>query len=34
MAIGAKRVKWLAITDPGTLRSLRAAKRALRRAAD
>jgi hypothetical protein len=33
VAIGGKRVKWLAITDPGTLRSLRAAKRALRQAA-
>jgi hypothetical protein len=34
VGIGGKRVKWLAITDPRTLRSLGATKRTLRRAAD
>ncbi len=33
VGIGGKRVKWLAVSDPHQLRSLRATKRALRRAA-
>jgi hypothetical protein len=33
VGIGGKRVRWLAVSDPGTLRSLGATKRALRRAA-
>jgi hypothetical protein len=32
VGIGGKRVQWLAVTDPGRLRSLRATKRALRQA--
>jgi hypothetical protein len=33
VGIGGKRVKWLAVSDPSTLRSLRATKRAVRRVA-